>query len=156
MKKIITTAIAIVFIIFGVSLISTASTHAISTDICTQEGISPEIKAANGCDGAGSSTNLSDVVVNVINGAIGILSVVVVIFMIVGGINYMTSAGDPGKIEKAKKTILYAVIGAIICVLAFAITNFVVGALKSADGNNEEEPSIDGGGPVSLVVSPED
>jgi len=38
----------------------------------------------------------------------------------------MTSNGDATKLEKAKKTILYACIGLAICVLAFAIVNFVI------------------------------
>ena len=38
----------------------------------------------------------------------------------------MTSAGDAGKVKKAKDTILYGVIGLVIVVLAFAIVNFVI------------------------------
>lgn len=38
----------------------------------------------------------------------------------------MTSTGDASKLEKARKTILYAAIGIIICALSFAIVNFVV------------------------------
>ena len=38
----------------------------------------------------------------------------------------MTSAGDPAKLQKAKKTIVYAVIGLIIVALSFVITNFVI------------------------------
>ena len=38
----------------------------------------------------------------------------------------MTSSGEAAKVEKAKKTILYGLIGLVICVLAFAIVNFVI------------------------------
>ena len=38
----------------------------------------------------------------------------------------MTSSGDAGKVKKAKDTILYGVIGLVVCVLAFAIVNFVI------------------------------
>ena len=48
----------------------------------------------------------------------------------------MTSAGDPGKTKKAKDTILYAVIGLIICVLAFAIVNFVIGGIINSNTSN--------------------
>jgi multisubunit Na+/H+ antiporter MnhB subunit len=58
-----------------------------------------------------------------------VLGVVCIIVIIVGGIGYMTSSGDAGKVKKAKDTILYGVIGLIICVLAFAITNFVISAI---------------------------
>ena len=65
----------------------------------------------------------------VINGIVGILGLACVIVMIVGGVKYMTSTGDPGKVKAAKDTILYGLIGLIVCALAFAIVNFVIGAL---------------------------
>ena len=63
---------------------------------------------------------------HIINAVIGVLGIVCVIVIIIGGINYMTSSGDSGKVKKAKDTILYGVIGLVICVLAFAIVNFVI------------------------------
>ncbi|MBR3122174.1 hypothetical protein IKF28_01880, partial [Candidatus Saccharibacteria bacterium] len=57
---------------------------------------------------------------------IGVLGLVCVIVMIIGGVSYMTSSGDAGKVKKAKDTILYGLIGLVICVLAFAIVNFVI------------------------------
>ena len=73
---------------------------------------------------------LTGTVANIINAIIGILGLVCVVIIIIGGINYMTSSGDAGKVKKAKDIILYGVIGMIICVLAFAITNFVIGAIN--------------------------
>ncbi len=77
-------------------------------------------------DTVGSDKNLKDSIINIINGVIGVLGIVAVIVIIIGGIGYMTSAGDAGKVKKAKDTILYGVIGLIIVVLAFAIVNFVI------------------------------
>ena len=75
---------------------------------------------------------LADNVATIINNALAILGTACVIVIIIGGVNYMTSSGDAGKVKKAKDTILYGAIGLIICVLAFAITNFVVmGILKN-------------------------
>lgn len=68
------------------------------------------------------SGNIVDIL-NVIIGAIGILAVGIVIL---GGVQYMTSSGDAGKVKKAKDTILYGIIGLIIVALAFAIVNFVI------------------------------
>ena len=48
----------------------------------------------------------------------------------------MTSSGDPGKVKKAKDVILYGIIGLIVCALAFAIVNFVVGNLGGGSSNN--------------------
>ena len=69
---------------------------------------------------------LDQTVIGIINAVIGVLGLACVIVIIVGGVQYMTSSGDAGKVKKAKDTILYAVIGLIVCVLAFAIVNFVI------------------------------
>lgn len=79
-----------------------------------------------------SSTHLSDSIEGIINAIVASLGIVAVVVMIVGGVNYMTSAGDTAKVEKAKKTILYGLIGLVICVLAFAITNWVIGAVDNS------------------------
>ena len=53
--------------------------------------------------------------------------VVAVIVIIIAGIYYATSSGDSGKVTKAKNMILYSIVGLVIILSAFAITNFVVG-----------------------------
>lgn len=61
--------------------------------------------------------------VNVLLYVLGAVSVVVIIF---AGIFYTTSNGDAALITKAKNTLLYAVVGLIVAVLAYAIVNFVI------------------------------
>jgi len=74
-----------------------------------------------------SGETLDTSVANILNAIIGVLGLVAVVVIIIGGVSYMTSAGDAGKVKKAKDTILYGVIGLIIVALAFAIVNFVIG-----------------------------
>lgn len=74
----------------------------------------------------GKSDTLVKNVTSIINAVIAVLGIVAVVVIIVGGIGYMTSSGDAGKVKKAKDTILYGVIGLVIVVLAFAIVNFVI------------------------------
>lgn len=62
-----------------------------------------------------------------------IVGIVAVIMLIVGGIRYITSGGDAKKVTDAKNTILYAIIGLVIALLAFAIVNFVIGVLPAAE-----------------------
>ena len=69
---------------------------------------------------------LDQEVTGILNGIIAVLGLVCVVVMIIGGVSYMTSSGDAAKVKKAKDTILYGLIGLIICVLAFAIVNFVI------------------------------
>ena len=82
------------------------------------------------------------VVMHAINWVIGVSGVVCAIFIVVGGFGYMTSAGDPSKVQKAKKTILYAIIGLIIVALSFVITNFVITRLANGQkGGNSSLPN---------------
>ena len=76
----------------------------------------------------GTENNLAGSIQNIISWVIGVLGLVCVVVMIIGGVNYMTSSGDAGKVKKAKDTILYGLIGLVVCVLSFAIVNFVIGA----------------------------
>lgn len=79
------------------------------------------------CDAGGgcSSTDVSNIVVRVINilsFAVGILSVIMIL---VGAIRYIVSAGDAGAAQNARNTILYAIIGLVIAFAAWGIVNFV-------------------------------
>ena len=78
-------------------------------------------------------TDLTGSVTNIINAIIAVLGIVAVIVIIVGGIGYMTSSGDAGKVKKAKDTILYGVIGLVVVALAFAIVNFVISNVLSGN-----------------------
>jgi hypothetical protein len=55
-----------------------------------------------------------------------LIGAVAVIMLIIGGIRYTISGGDSTAVTSAKNTILYAVIGIIVALLAFAIVNFVL------------------------------
>ncbi len=74
----------------------------------------------------GGGDNLVGNITTILSQVIAVLGLVCVVVMIIGGVNYMTSPGDAGKVKKAKDTILYGVIGLVVCVLAFAIVNFVI------------------------------
>ncbi|MBQ3440933.1 hypothetical protein IJG27_01310 [Candidatus Saccharibacteria bacterium] len=127
--KFIIVAIVAFLSLIGLTSFRPASVHAATAyNICGQNNVSAEVKQANGCNGD-ATNDLSNAIVSIINAVIYVLGIVAAIFIIVGGVNYMTSAGDAAKIEKAKKTILYAVIGLVIAALTFAIVNFVIAGL---------------------------
>ena len=62
-----------------------------------------------------------------LNFAYGVAGIVAVI---VAGIQYVTSVGDPGKTSKALKTIIYAAAGLAVVILAAVITNFLIGTIS--------------------------
>ena len=68
----------------------------------------------------------------IIKVAVGILGIVLTALIVYGGYLWMTAGGDAGQVKKAKDYITNAIIGLIICVLAYAITNFVVAKIGTA------------------------
>ena len=49
------------------------------------------------------------------------------IFIVVGGIFYVISAGNPANIKRAKEIITAAIVGLMISGLAFTIVSFIAG-----------------------------
>lgn len=90
------------------------------------------------CEGIGLTGGTSDcaqptgqptvdsTIKNVINIISIVVGVIAVIMIIIGGLKYITSAGDSSKVSSAKDTILYAVIGLVIVALAQVIVRFVL------------------------------
>jgi len=72
--------------------------------------------------------NDSNLLPTLLGAAYAIIGVVAVVIIIVSGIQYITSAGEPEKVKRAKDTIVYTVVGLIIATLAATIIGFVTGA----------------------------
>ena len=124
-KSIKTIAMTSIFAVTGILGLSTLTlTPAFADDVCNSNA-AQAVKDAAGC-GSTSKDGLFNVVQAILNTIISVVSIVAVIFIVIGGVKYMTSAGDPSKASSARKTILYAAIGLVVCVLAFAIVNFVI------------------------------
>ncbi len=75
------------------------------------------------------SGSLTDSVGGITTAIFVLLGIVAVFVIILGGFNMMTSSGDPGKVKKGKDTILWGVIGLVVCILSYAIVQWVVNNL---------------------------
>jgi hypothetical protein len=119
--KIQTTLIALALVL-GLGTYATTPVGAINVidDACTGSNAQTDVCKAQD-DQAGK------LVRDVINLLLFIIGVISVIMIIVGGIRYTVSDGDASNIKTAKDTILYAVVGLVVALLAYAIVNFVVG-----------------------------
>ncbi len=73
------------------------------------------------------------------NIALYVIGAISVIMLIWGGLRYILSGGDNKKVTDAKNTILYAIIGLIVAILAFAIVNFVLNAIGSVSSPETTE-----------------
>ena len=65
--------------------------------------------------------------------SVGLISVIMLVY---GGLRYILSGGDSKKVTDAKNTILYAIIGLIISMLAYAIVHFVLNSVIGVGTTN--------------------
>lgn len=66
---------------------------------------------------------------NVLKTVFGLAGILSVLFVVIGGLRYTLSGGDPSQIKQAKETILYALVGLVLAISAFALVSFVLGRL---------------------------
>ncbi len=89
-----------------------------------------------GCaQGDGVPTTLfgdGSIFTTIVNVLLFIIGAISVIMLIIGGVRYTISGGDSGNVTAAKNTIMYALIGLLVAFLAFAIVNWVLGAITPA------------------------
>lgn len=84
------------------------------------------INASGGKTTAGSAS-LQKSVGTITDVLLFIVGAIAVIMIVVGGLRYVLSGGDSNAVSSAKNTILYAVVGLIVALLAYAIVRWVVG-----------------------------
>lgn len=82
---------------------------------------------ANQAQPSGTPSELNGQITIITNTMLLAIGVVSVIMLIVGGFRYVLSNGNEKAVTGAKDTILYAIIGIIVALLAYAIVNFVLG-----------------------------
>lgn len=77
----------------------------------------------NAFNAQGTKT-LSEMATSIINWVLVLLGIIALAYIIYGGVMFITSAGESDKVTNARNTLLYAIIGIIVIVLAFAIVNW--------------------------------
>lgn len=65
---------------------------------------------------------------------LGVMGIILVVYVIMAGITYMTAGGDDTKVKKAKAMIQTSVVGIIIIVAAYSISSFVISQITTATG----------------------
>jgi hypothetical protein len=85
----------------------------------------------------GSKTSIADLIIRVANFIVYILAALAVLFIVIGGLMYVTDTGNGKRAENGKKIVTQAVIGLIIAIAAgfvvFVITTFLQGNLLSGN-----------------------
>ncbi|MGB4762549.1 MAG: hypothetical protein WBP12_04315 [Candidatus Saccharimonas sp.] len=84
---------------------------------------------ADAARGAQQPTNLfgdSGIFSQISSVLLFIVGAIAVIMIVIGGLRYVISGGDASQVQSAKNTILYALVGVIVAILAYAAVNFVI------------------------------
>lgn len=73
-----------------------------------------------------TETGLSETIGTVVNAALSLIGVIFTALMVYAGFKWMTAQGEESKVDDAKKIITASIIGLIITLGAYSITNFVI------------------------------
>ena len=109
---------------------SITGTNLAACGACLGESGAQWDTAANKCvrpNGKGDINSIIQTVINVMLFIVGILCVIMIIF---GGVRYVTSTGEKTKVDNAKNTIVYAVVGLVVAIIAFALVQWIFTSLK--------------------------
>lgn len=79
-------------------------------------------------------SNVENFIRSIITVFAGLAGLVATGFLVAGGFTYITSSGNPEHLDRAKRTITYALIGLAITIGAFVISNIVTTLASSAFG----------------------
>lgn len=106
---------------------------AVANAACTAGDISVTngVDCAKGEDQSEALFGSAGVFSTITNVLLFIIGAISVIMLIIGGIRYTVSGGDAAAVTAAKNTILYAIVGIVVALLAYAIVNFVVGSFAA-------------------------
>ena len=130
MKNIIKRFGSTLAIVASMAVIALGSigTPVLAADECdTSSGLSGGMDCAKNDDMPEDLTGDNGIVTTVINTMLFIVGILSVIMIIYAGICYVTAHGDKGQVEGAKNTLIYAIVGLIVSIVAYALVNWVVG-----------------------------
>jgi len=133
-KKFSTIVAAFVFAFVALALPVTLASPVGAVATCNESDLSAQ-SGINCAQGNGTPTTLfgsGSIFTTIVNVLLFIIGAICVIMLIYGGIRYTTSGGNAANVTAAKNTIMYAIIGLVIAFLAFAIVNWVLGAITPA------------------------
>ena len=112
--------------IFGIAVAA-----ALGADSATAQIFDPQRDVPESIAAAGGERTLREVILLAVNFVLGFVGLIAVIMLIWGGFQYMVQ-GEEGK-DKARNTIIYAIVGVLIILFSFAIVNTVFDVTTGAD-----------------------
>ncbi len=82
-----------------------------------------------------TGSNFGDFVGRAITAAFVVAVVIALVFLVYGGVKWITSGGDKAAVEGARNTIVAAVVGLVIVFLSYFILNIILGLFHLSLGS---------------------
>ena len=121
-KSSITKGLIQALIVLGLStILLTVFAGTAGAQLIQQGDVPSNIAAATGGEGS-----IRALVLRIVDFFLLFLGLIAVIMIIYGGITYVTAGGNDEKVGKAKKIIMYAIVGIVIVLISFALVNTVI------------------------------
>lgn len=130
-KQLLLGAFAVPVMVLGASLVISPATPAYAQ---FDGGIEDGANSAKGKDQQTDLFGPSGVFQTITNVLLFLIGAISVIMLIIGGIRYVVSGGDSTAVQNAKNTILYAIVGIVVAILAYAVVNFVINSFAANGG----------------------
>ena len=140
MKKKIIAILLLTLSAFAITVVNVSAAAEVGNDPACSKLSDKEALAAAGCPTGEEDVKIGNVAQNIINTVTAVLGLVAVLFVVIGGVNYTTSQGDPQKTKKAKDTILYAILGVALAVFAYTIVNFIINGITGSGSGGNDTP----------------
>ncbi len=103
------------------------------TGLTNSNGIClPSNPVGSPSDSISNQSSFTGLALVVIKWLLTISGVIAILFIIVGGFQYITSAGNSETAEKGKGTLINAVIGLIVVLLSYTIVSVISGSLTTS------------------------
>ncbi len=121
------------------------ATRAAADDLCgTQASTGVQLQedpqshiclpAPSNSNGIAGARSVNELILRVINVLLAIAAVIAVLYLVIGGYRYVTSAGSEKAAGEARKIITNAIIGLIVIILAYAIVSIVNNVVNNCGG----------------------
>ena len=108
--------IAIMAFVIGINLFAVMNAQAAGFNMGMSEGAN----SAKGVDQVSDLFGAEGTFRTITNVLLFLIGAISVIMLIIGGLRYVVSGGDSTAVQNAKNTILYAIVGIVVAILAFA------------------------------------
>lgn len=118
-------SIALVGVLCLGGMTATASAACATAKACAGQGVDQ----VGGNNKGNNASDFTKLIKNIINVLLFLIGAIAVIMIIIGGLRYVTSAGDASQTKAAKDTILYSIVGLVIAIMSYAIVQWVIDKL---------------------------